>query len=202
MTKTKENLINEFAKRTADSTKAIFDKESCVFKNVATKREYETENRLSCIKRQEKKNSKLCLEKLDLLDQIYTSELPDFIGITVEWKRSAMWGMNPKAEIAVRKTGEWSKRFESRSVSGCGFDKESTAIAEALNQSLSIRKLLCMAIDNGVELPYGFETYSGIPAFSGGVGVSCFREIFEVLGYKWESIADTKTTNVYTIRKK
>ena len=55
-----------------------------------------------------------------------TAEIPNFILIRVEWKKPTVWGSNPTAEVV---TGTYT----TGSASGCGYDKESAAVAEALN---------------------------------------------------------------------
>lgn len=94
-------------------------------------------------------------------------------------------------------------RLESSSVGGCGYDKETTAIAQAMNQSSTILKMACMAIENNAK-PYevnNFFEYLSLPSFKGGVGVSSYRSAFESMGYKWKDISSGKHFDVYTIRK-
>lgn len=127
--------------------------------------------------------------------------------ISIEWKRSAMWGNNPTAELQTtfEKDGYTHySRVNGSSVGGCGYDKESTAAAQVLNQSPEVMKLLYDAAERQPDkkhrdaLGYG-SGYGILPYFEGGVGVSCFRSIFEKLGYKWECTASGKTFDVYTI---
>lgn len=55
--------------------------------------------------------------------------------ISVEWRTSRMWRANPKAFTNYGFTGS--------SIGGCGYDKQSTAVAEALNSHLPLIKLMC-----------------------------------------------------------
>ena len=160
------------------------------------------------IKKLQKKHEKALSEKLNLLKQIENA--PDFDGakITIEWKKSSMWGNNPTAEACIYGI----EVVSSGSIGGCGYDKGSTAVAKSLNQSLSFRKLLCEyknKLENidicnrecfGYGVSYGF-TGALIPYFDGGVGTSCYQSIFEKLGYKMEHIARGKAFDVYTISK-
>lgn len=206
-TKTYKDLLAEFSKIEDSWKTSINDVSSPVFRNKATKRELEKGDREKCLSRMLKKVEKQKQEELNILEMIYNSESAiSEIVITVEWVKSRTWGMNPKANVTVYKDSEYGKSRigsrESRFVSGCGYDKESTAIAEALNEFLPVRRLLCKAIDIDVSLPYGIANYSGIPHFSGGVGSDCFWRVFEVLGFSVNHVSGTKTTDVWVITKK
>lgn len=120
--------------------------------------------------------------------------------ITVEWKKSYMWGMNPTA---------WTNYgFRGTSIGGCGYCKLSTATAQALNDYLPILKLMYIkknrvinqGINNHELLGYGSD-YFTFPSFEGGVGVNCHQQIIEKLGLKWKSITHTDHVDVYSISK-
>ena len=53
--------------------------------------------------------------------------------ITIEWKKSYMWRTNPRAYT--------NYGFTSESIGGCGYDKKSTALAQALNSHKPLLKL-------------------------------------------------------------
>ena len=156
------------------------------------------------IKEAEKSLSKY-LERLKV-----AADAPEltFIEVTVEWVRNNYWGNNPHA--TVRTNAGW---FEGRA-SGCGYDKESTAIAEAFNRCPSILKALyelkekglaegnsdrsetsCTGRNNTAVCGYG-AGYSSIPYFEGGVGSSCFWDILRKCGFSFES-AYNKRISVY-----
>lgn len=146
-------------------------------------------------KAQEKKNLK-DLERLNLasLEDIET------LTINVEWKRSQMWGMNPNAEAYINGIGHVS----SGSISGCGYDKQSTAVAKVLNQVPQLIKKLYELKENNVETKnhdlFGYGSgYGVLPSFEGGVGVSCYYKIFDSIGYEFKTISNGKTFDVYQI---
>lgn len=124
--------------------------------------------------------------------------------ISVEWKKSSMWGMNPTAEVVVNGVG----RISSGSISGCGYDKQSTAVANVLNQVPQLIKLMyefknkpknVMQKNNDV---FGYGSGYGIlPSFEGGVGVSCYNSILNKIGYKFETITSGKTFDVFKVSK-
>ena len=142
----------------------------------------------------------------------------DFKGdlvVTVEWKKSHMWGLNPKAST--------NYGFEGSSIGGCGYDKLSTATAEALNSHKPLLKLMYERINkelqkpkkvyieqNGIKggvehiLPHvlGYGSGHGIkPYFSGGVGVSCHQDTIKGLGLEMKDITRTKTIDVFVIER-
>lgn len=130
------------------------------------------------------------------------------IKISVEWKKSAMWGMNPTAEAWVQfinNEGQTdSMRFNSGSIGGCGYDKLSTAIANVLNQSNEVLKPLYEVKEKKIKANnrdlFGYGSGYGIkPSFEGGVGVSCYPDIFKKIGFKFKSVASGKTFDVYTV---
>jgi len=123
--------------------------------------------------------------------------------ITLEWKKSHMWGMNPRAYTNYGFIGE--------SIGGCGYCKTSTATAQALNSNLSILKLMYKKkndlLKKGLDkdqiknkIGYGCG-YSIRPSFEGGVGVSSHENILKGLGLIMRNITNTEYTNVYLIRK-
>jgi len=139
------------------------------------------------------------------------------VKISIEWKRSAMWGSNPKAECwysYTNKDGDYQSGYVvSGSIGGCGYDKQSTAVADCLNQINEVLKLLyTLKNDNHVGTVknendlnrslFGYGSGYGIlPSIEGGVGVSCYNPIFNKLGYEFKTVASGKTYDVYTISK-
>jgi len=130
------------------------------------------------------------------------------IKITVEWAKSKMWGLNPTAEVWVSfkdaKGNTDCEYFKSRYVSGCGYDKLSTAIAEALNQSDVLKANLYKSANKNKSnrdiFGYG-SGYGVLPYFEGGVGVSCYPSIFKAIGLKWQSVAGGKMFDIYNVSR-
>lgn len=125
------------------------------------------------------------------------------INISINWVRSTTWGYNPHA-TATTSNGDIT---EGRA-SGCGYDKESASIADALNKNNNILKLLYtfknkkMTLKNTSShdiLGYG-SGYGVLPYFEGGVGVSSLMNIFRKLGYNVQE-HHTNTSGFYTITK-
>lgn len=128
----------------------------------------------------------------------------DTLTINVEWRRSQIWGMNPTAETYIPSIGTVS----SGSIGGCGYDKQSTAVANVLNQVPQFKKLMFELKNKSKNTKiknrelFGYGSGCGIlPRFEGGVGVSCYYSIFEKIGYKFETISNGKNFDVYRISK-
>lgn len=133
------------------------------------------------------------------LEKIAAAEAaPDIVSarINIEWKKSATWGYNPTVEIAGEKRRTWGH------ASGCGYDKQSAAIASAANAHPEIMRILYKHAENGGEFPYSVNTWAGLPYFDGGCGVSCFYNVFDACGYVWEDVAHGKTYDVYRLEVK
>lgn len=158
------------------------------------------------IKRKTAATQKDIAKKLTHLQEVEKSEDFESIRVSVEWKKSRMWGNNPTAEIRVIFKDGTCNWYKSGSIGGCGYDKESTAIAEAINKSNSVLKAfyqfkeLLPNLKNNDVLGYG-SGYGILPRLEGGVGVSCYPRIFEKLGYTWQNAASGKTFDVYTVTK-
>ena len=131
---------------------------------------------------------------------------PDLTTITinVERKKSKMWGYNPTVKVVVRSIEIHEHTIGT--ASGCGYDKESAAIAEALNQSSIVKKALYLLKAKKPNKPnrdlFGYDTeYGVLPSFEGGVGVSCYYRIFEAIGYKMEKTGWGDSFDTYSISK-
>jgi hypothetical protein len=138
----------------------------------------------------------------------------EYIRISVDWIRNRTWGYNPKVEMYT------NCGYYTGSASGCGYDKESSAIAEALNSSPEVKKALYTLAEKMLEevgeiahiseyahtswrnsIGYG-SGYSILPYFEGGVGVGCFESILNKIGYLWHNVGSGKRWDCYNITKK
>lgn len=143
-----------------------------------------------------KQAEKALKKQLARLETVRNAPDINYIQIMIDWKRSATYG----------------------TASGCGYDKESTAVAQAFNANPCVLKLLytlkensllagisdyshtaCTGIDNRNVCGYG-AGYSVLPYFEGGVGVNCFWAILDKCGYTVRSM-HTKHEDYYTLTK-
>ena len=118
--------------------------------------------------------------------------------ICIEWKKSRMWGSNPTAEARVfHKDGSIS--YGVAKCSGCGYDKESTTIAQIFNDFLKYKlygEFVPVERNRENGLPYGI--YLGqYRHFSGGIGTNCYYDIAKAIGGEFKHIASGKTFDVY-----
>lgn len=130
------------------------------------------------------------------------------VKISVEWKRSAMWGSNPNAECwasFINKDGNRDSVYiQSGSIGGCGYDKLSTAVAKCLSQVDAVLKPLYELKNENIDaknndlIGYG-AGYGILPYIEGGVGVSCYDRIFKKIGFDFKQVASGKTFDVFTI---
>ncbi len=114
--------------------------------------------------------------------------------ISIEWKKSRMWGSNPHAEARVSYDNGTGAVLNGFTASGCGYCKESTVIAAIFNASLRYKLHEKPSLD---EAPYGIHNYSGHKGYSGGIGTSCYYEIAKFIGGTFENVASGKTFDVF-----
>lgn len=122
-------------------------------------------------------------------------EAPAAVSVVVEWRKNRTWGMNPRARVAAERVATYG------SASGCGYDKQSAAIANAFNQNPETLKILYDHAEAGETFPYGVDVWAGLPSFAGGCGVSCFYQIFEACGYTFRKVASGEMFDVYEITR-
>jgi len=136
------------------------------------------------------------------------------ITISIEWKKSYMWGFNPHATAKVEYMDGDFERREGYTASGCGYDKESTVIAAVFNDFLKYR-LWEKSVEECKRADYNWKKNGGAPygvkagvsdrrygvveyrGFSGGIGTDCYRDISTFIGGTWKSIAHGKSFDVY-----
>lgn len=143
-----------------------------------------------------KKKSERAAEEIKA---VCAASIPEFIDVTVEWKKNRTWGANPRAEV---RTGE--SYYISRSIGGCGYDKESTATAECFNKDTGIKKAALVALYKNAHMPKNRRHINGVnffhchaPYFEGGSGFSCHRHVLELAGYKLVNQNGGKMFNTY-----
>ena len=135
------------------------------------------------------------------VDEVKAQPKLESLTITIEWKKSKTWGMNPHATgEAITKDG--FRLVGTATASGCGYCKRSTVIADLFNQFLR-HKLYDQKILNrfGFGRPYGIslpkEGEKWLHCFEGGIGEGCYSKIAEAIGGTWERITHTDSVEVY-----
>lgn len=144
--------------------------------------------------RRMKELEKELAQDMQKLDRAEAAPDVQRIAIHVEWKKSRTWGYNPHASVIVNQMN----RYEG-SASGCGYDKRTAAIAEAANESAVLLRMLYSlkesTLQAGEPMPYGCGGCSVLPCFEGGVGMSCYRNIFRACGL--QMVEDNETGKHY-----
>ena len=118
--------------------------------------------------------------------------------ISIEWKKSRTWGMNPHATAEVTHLDGTYETKTGYKASGCGYDKASTVVAAICNDFLMDR---LKKKRTTTKHPYG--VYCGKDKdrrrFEGGVGMACYIDIARFLGGRFEILASGHTFDVYRI---
>ena len=156
------------------------------------------------IKRLELRTEKKLKDLVSLIEFNENLQEIESITIDVEWKKNQTWGANPTAKSYINGIGFVS----SGSIGGCGYDKQSTAVANVLNQVPQFIKLMFelknksknCKLKNHEVFGYG-SGYGILPSFEGGVGVSCYNAILNKIGYKFETIASGKSFDCFRVSK-
>ena len=153
------------------------------------------------VKRMKKQFKKKLSSKLERLAAAENRKEILSISISVEWKKSSIWGYNPNVEAIIRKIDKNSCFSYDRYygfASGCGYDKLSAAIADALNNDADLFSYLCEVKERAIRkgqkptaawnesnrefIHYG-AGHGALPYFEGGVGHSLFG-VLEKCGFK------------------
>ena len=150
------------------------------------------------IEREERQTAKREAARLAEAEAIAAAPEVQAISIYIVWKRSQTWGYNPHAEIKVY-TDRGTYTATGRA-SGCNYDKQSTAIAEALNQIPAALKVIYDQRENDIEI-YGTSLYSARPRYEGGIGTNQIRLILEGSNIMMKSHDETKRTDHYYFEK-
>ena len=125
--------------------------------------------------------------------------------ITIEWRKSRMWGWNPYA-TGEAITSEGYRLVGWAKASGCGYCKRSTVIADLFNQFLR-HKLYDSAVLKrlAIRKPYGMsfpkDGQKWLACFDGGIGEGCYLQISEAIGGTWEQVANGKHVDVYQYKE-
>ena len=136
------------------------------------------------------------------IDEYMHQKEVERVRIEIEWKKSTTWGANPHATAYVKyKNGN----FEAITAkcSGCGYDKESTVIAQIYNKIFKYRLYKIQKnTTKKKKAPYGIYWSEFTPYFEGGIGVNCYHFITKYIGGNFKEIAHTKHDDIYEITMK
>ena len=128
------------------------------------------------------------------------AEQPDVVRLVMntEWRKSSTWGNCPHINWTCQ-FADGSYKSGNETVGGCGYDKESTCMAEIFEACLNGMLWRKSRKRGGMkDKPYGVHT-GWFVGFDGGVGVSCYYRIAEWLGGKMEHTGWTDRTDSYIV---
>lgn len=147
--------------------------------------------------------------EIDRLNAVFSNDKEiKRIVVATNWRRGSMQANQCKAEVKVTYADYSTETFESERTGGCGYDKESTAIADAFNRINALLKELALKANEAIKKGEGYCEYIGygcgyntLPYFEGGVGFNSQAKILSSLGYKMNHLHWTKKTDVYEFIK-
>lgn len=155
-------------------------------------------------KRIERKYHKYLDEKIEKINEVQSTEEAKEICIYISYVKNRSYGnYSVFAEVVC------GSRVYKGNASGGGYDKESAAMADALNECNSILKALYNAKNEALKencdvsscesLGYG-SGYGAVPYFESGVGDDCLMRIFKKIGYHVH-VNYNRNGNTYIISK-
>lgn len=120
------------------------------------------------------------------------------MSISIEWKNSRTLGANPHTSGHVRFEDGTGEAIPDFTCSGCGYDKESTVVADIFNIYLKYM-LYDRTPEKIAKKPYGVIIEPDRHYFGGGIGMSSYYSIVEWLGGKLACVASGKIFDAYTV---
>lgn len=217
LTNIREALKLETMERTEETQKAIAESETAL-RNHSTARRWEQyqgghitrqQAEAYAMRRAAKQGAKNYAAKAARIEAAEKTEVKRAsLSILIEWKPSRTWGYNPTAHVtltAEMADGTHKYQTATGTASGCGYDKGSAAVAQALNAlpimdaELIRTKDARLAHDEG--MPYG-AGYGVMPYVKGGTGLSCIAGILKACGYQCISSQAAGTCEAYSYEKR
>ncbi len=126
-------------------------------------------------------------------EEISSAAAVEGITIYINWTRSN-GAYNPHAEVKVYTDRGTYTAYGS--AYGGNYNKESAAIADALNEIPAALKIIYDQRENDIKI-YGTALYHAAPKYERGTGVNQIRTILEAANIILISHDETKTTDHY-----
>jgi hypothetical protein len=148
-------------------------------------------------RKEERKVLKAATKEAARIEAERTQKPVQRIIFSIEWKRSQTWGSNPTLTAQIKFKDGTHAEATARA-SGCGYDKESTVIADIFNRYLVYKLYLPLHKVRGSEaIPYGIRNNNDYRRYSGGIGTECYTDIARAIGGEFRHIASGKTYDSY-----
>lgn len=130
---------------------------------------------------------------IERAEEISNAATVEGITININWTRSN-GAYNPHVELKVY-TDRGTYTAYGRAYGG-NYNKESAAIADALNEIPAALKIIYDQRENDVKI-YGTALYNAAPKYERGTGTNQIRTILEAANIMLISHDETKTTDHY-----
>lgn len=105
------------------------------------------------------------------------------VKIFTQWRSTSSWGWLPEVDLYVS-FGTRTEHTNHRLTSGAGFDKESAAVAEAIEKSKILTSLLKTRYSQAQGAPRGLYRWGSTPGIEKGIGMQEIDRILQWLGLK------------------
>ena len=147
--------------------------------------------------KQQNKLARAEAKELAKIENEKNQKLVKEIIISIEWKKSYMWGNCPRCKAEIRfKDGSY-ERSPKYTAFGCGYDKESTVVAHVFNDYLKYKLYNNLTLVEGkTSTPYGIRCDEW-KSYEGGLGINCYYSISKAINGNFEHVASGKTFDVY-----
>lgn len=217
LTSIREALKLETMERNEETQKAITESETAL-RNCSTARRWEQyqgghithqQAEAYAMRRTEKHEAKEYAAKLARIEAAESTNVKSAtISILIEWKQSRTWGYNPTAHVTLTaETADGTHKYQTATgtASGCGYDKGSAAVAQALNSMPIIDAELIRAknarLTYGEGMPYG-SGYGVMPYIESATGLECIASVLNACGYRCISSQAAGTCEAYSYEKR
>ena len=106
------------------------------------------------------------------------------ITIDIIWVKHRLWGHNPHATARVEYQDGYVHTKDNYTCSGCGYDKESTVIANIFNDFLSYK---LFRLDQRNNHPYGIELHDNDCYYADAIGTDCYKSIAKAINGEFKN---------------
>lgn len=141
-------------------------------------------------------------ERMAIIDRIEATTVPTHATLTLTHGPRGTYGVQWVADIrySYGKDGRYGNWIQGDRTTGTGYDKLSTAFADAMDKSPEFLKILMDARAKGKTLPYGVSLLKGtpyLPHYSDGVGMSSLNAVLKASGYEVRELPGNDDIYVY-----
>lgn len=120
------------------------------------------------------------------------------VTISTEWKRNKTWGWNPHTVVIFQDKNDCLIGHTTGRASGCGYDKLSTAITEALNKSEDFRKFVYKRLPKEERSKY---FHKDMTLSTEGRGANEIVSLFRLIGFKLMAVSHGTSYDLFCFIK-